>query len=40
MTMHDYQFHQKIERDAEARPANAAAADPSTAQFTDIKLQI
>mgnify|MGYP006087264825 FL=1 len=29
----------KDKRDAEARPANAAAADPSTAQFTDITLK-
>ena len=28
----------KDKRDAEARPANAAAADPSKAQFTDINL--
>ena len=28
----------KDKRDAEARPANAAAADPSQAQFTDINL--
>ena len=29
----------KDKKDAEARPANAAAADPSTAQFTDITLK-